>query len=122
MEANGHDEGESHGRKVKDPLGNDEANREENVGSRDEREDHPSNGHHHLPGVGKIDSVEVLLSYYLERGFPDLRIANTKQNIAVIVMKVSRLRGSERDSINGIEPIVQSQQRLEGQKRRLRLT
>lgn len=49
MEAEGHNKGEAHGRKVKDPLGDDEADGEEKVGGRNEGEDEPSNGHHQLP-------------------------------------------------------------------------
>ena len=49
VEAEGHNKGEAHGRKVKDPLGDDEADGEEKVGGRNEGEDEPSNGHHQLP-------------------------------------------------------------------------
>ena len=52
MEAEGHNKGEAHGRKVKDPLGDDEADGEEKVGGRNEGEDEPSNGHHQLPAQG----------------------------------------------------------------------
>ena len=49
MEAKGHDKGEAHGRKIKDPLGDDEADGEEKVGGRKEGEDEPGNGDHQLP-------------------------------------------------------------------------
>ena len=39
MEAKGHDKGEAHGRKIKDPLGDDEADREQQIGCRQEREE-----------------------------------------------------------------------------------
>ena len=76
MEAEGDNKGEAHGRKVKDPLGNDEADGEEKVGGRNEGEDEPSNGHHQLPA--QRITFEEKINAHLERGFPVLRVANTR--------------------------------------------
>ena len=54
MEAEGDDKGESHGRKIKDPLGDNESNGEEKIGSGNEGEDEPSDGHHQLPDQGLV--------------------------------------------------------------------
>ena len=80
MEAEGHNKGEAHGRKVKDPLGDDEADGEEKVGGRNEGEDEPSNGHHQLPAQGMhLRKTSILgIKAHLERGFPVLRVANTR--------------------------------------------
>ena len=49
-------------------------------------------------------------------------VANTRLKIAAIETSVNKLRWSEKEWIRGIEPMVQSQQRLEGQRSRPRFT
>ena len=123
MEAEGHNKREAHGRKIENPLGNNKSHWEENVCGRDEGKDEPRDRHHHLPE----DVVSQHLWIYshiahLERGLPALMVANTRLKIAAIEISVSKLRWSEKESIKGIEPMVQSQQRLEGQRSRPRFT
>ena len=123
MEAEGHNKGEAHGRKIENPLGDNKSHREENVCGGDEGKDEPRDRHHHLPE----DVVSQHLWIYchiahLERGLPALTVANTRLKIAAIETSVSKLRWSEKEWIRGIEPMVQSQQRLEGQRSRPRFT
>ena len=60
MEAEGDDKGESHGRKIKNPLGDNESNGEEKIGSGNEGEDEPSDGHHQLPDQGVVISENTI--------------------------------------------------------------
>ena len=122
MEAEGHNKREAHGRKIKNPLSDNKSHREENVCGGDEGKDEPRDRYHHLPE----EVVRQLWIYchiaHLERGLPALMVANARLKIAAIEISVSKLRWSEKELMRGIDPMVQSQQRLKGQRSRPRFT